>query len=243
MRVLGYKGVSLLSRLIQWRTWSPWTHVAIELDTGEVIDAWKEGVRLIAHPYVGHDPETIVEAFSFDHTRAQYAAISDYLMGHLGSRYDYRAVLRFISRRDPQRENGAYFCSELVALAFVAAGIPLQERAPAHRLSPGDLMMSPRLAHAGYYGTADDYFVAEPEALVRQATMDRIGDKAARIYRAACRETKDGITQRHGGTEKEAHALRASVALCEMELRRHSGTGSPQLAVVAELASRHEREP
>jgi uncharacterized protein YycO len=145
MRILLYQGVSLLSRLIKWRTWSEWSHVAIQVGGGQVIDAWKGGVRLIDNPFEGHDPATVVQVLACSClTAEQEQRIADFLVGEIGAPYDYWGVLRFVSRRD--RPNPLkWFCSELAFAAFQQAGIDLLARVPSWRVSPGDVAHSPLL--------------------------------------------------------------------------------------------------
>ncbi|WP_448577461.1 YiiX/YebB-like N1pC/P60 family cysteine hydrolase [Thermosphaera sp.] len=146
MRILLYRGVSLLSRLIRWRTWSEYSHVALEIHRGEIVDAWKGGVRLIRSPFEGHDPETVVEAYEIAGLRPEQAARAAlFARAQIGKPYDYWGVLRFIIRRDPTQPNDRWFCSELVFAALLHGGVRLLERVPAHRASPGDLARSPLL--------------------------------------------------------------------------------------------------
>ncbi len=146
MRILLYQGRSLLSRSIKFRTWRDYSHAALEIHADEIIDAWKRGVRVIETPHEGHDPETIIHAFRVPPlTDEQRMAIKYFAREQVGRPYDYRGVLRFISRRDPRRQNKKWFCSELVFEAFLRAGIELLARVPSHRVSPGDLALSPLL--------------------------------------------------------------------------------------------------
>ena len=67
-----------------------------------------------------------------------------WLESQIGKRYDYRSVLRFVSRR-PADENDAYFCSELVFRYFEEGGLRLLRGIEAHDVSPRDLSLSPYL--------------------------------------------------------------------------------------------------
>ena len=102
MRILGYKGKSMTSKLIQLQTRSEYSHVAIMLDDLSVVEAWQgTGVR------------------------------KDFLLTQLGKKYDYSSVFRFVTRRDAL-DNDRIFCSELVELAFIRGGLRLLRGNPSH---------------------------------------------------------------------------------------------------------------
>jgi uncharacterized protein YycO len=152
-----------------WRTWSAYSHVAVEISEGEMIDAWKGGVRSIRHPFVGHDAATAIEAFSISNlTARQEVSVAEALRAELGRPYDYRGVLRFISRRDPAEDNRRWFCSELAFDALDRFGCHLLRRVPAWRVSPGMLVTSPFLLLDERLGTAADFAVAGKAAFLRE---------------------------------------------------------------------------
>jgi len=68
----------------------------------------------------------------------------DFAADLVGSGYDYKAVMRFVSRR-PASDNERWFCSELVFAALQSAGISLLSRISAAAVSPGMLALSPLL--------------------------------------------------------------------------------------------------
>jgi uncharacterized protein YycO len=151
MRLLAFKGNSLISKLIRWQTRSEYSHIAIELDSGEIIEAWHRGGVQIHSCRGGlldvHEEGTEIDIYSIDTTLAQETVLTQWLKAQVGDRYDFRSVFRFLSRR-PASENNRWFCSELAAKAAENVGLELQ-RAPAHHLSPRDLAMSPRCEYAG----------------------------------------------------------------------------------------------
>jgi uncharacterized protein YycO len=139
--------VSILSRLIKWRTWSDYSHAAVELNDRSVIDAWKGGVRHVRGPLEGHDPGTVVEAYQFDASPIQVELIESFAKRQVGIPYDYLGVLRFLTRR--KVENRKWFCSELVFAAMVRAGLQPLARILPCQVSPGDLSHSPLLIPDG----------------------------------------------------------------------------------------------
>jgi uncharacterized protein YycO len=55
--------------------------------------------------------------------------------GQIGKPYDWRGVLRFVSRK-PHHVNGAWFCSELVFECLARSGVRLLDRIEASDVSP-----------------------------------------------------------------------------------------------------------
>lgn len=153
-----YRGKSVVSRLIRWRTWSDYSHAAWLCLDGTVLDAWqKGGVRHVANISVGHKPNTPVEFFSVDITPAERIRIEKFLRDQVGKKYDFHGVLKFISRRktthDQQRK---WFCSELVSAAFNRIGHPLLARIRDEQVSPGLLAISPLLHRHSWTKTNGD---------------------------------------------------------------------------------------
>lgn len=149
-----YRGTSLLSRAIQWRTWSCYSHASwICRDRQHCYEAWKEGVtygRIDAH----HKPGTVIDLFEVDLPRKYhyaeaefYREVEKHLATQLGKKYDIRGLLSFVSRREKQNQD-RWFCSELVFWALEQAGALLL-RAPAYKVAPGTLSLSPLLRPVG----------------------------------------------------------------------------------------------
>ena len=138
------RGTSLLSRLIQWQTRSPYSHAAIVTPSGTVIESVEgKGVREvpIEHAY----KHAVYDLFDVSGlSDDQWSDALEWARSKIGSRYDYRGVLRFVSRR-PAELNDKYFCSEFVFAAMLHAGLLLLERIPAHNVSPAILSYSPSL--------------------------------------------------------------------------------------------------
>ena len=152
IRILLYKGKSITSRLIEWQTRSPYSHAAIQLSDGRVVEAvGKYGVHVIDDPRFGHAPGTEIDAYIYHQAvsaAAEYAA-AKWLYQQLGKQYDYRSVFRFMSRV-PASENDRWFCSELVAEFCDRLYRPLfNSRALSHNVSPRDVSMSAELVFWG----------------------------------------------------------------------------------------------
>ena len=140
--LLAYKGVSPLSRLIRWQTRSEYSHIAVEYN-GLVIEAMGTyGRVLLAQDFREfHTPGTVVDVFAVPGLDSDISW--DWALEQVGMPYDYRGVLKFVSRR-PASINGRWFCSELAAAACAVGGVDLL-RIPAHESSPRDVAASPVL--------------------------------------------------------------------------------------------------
>lgn len=160
MRVALYRGVSPLSRAIRWQTRGEYSHAAIVLPCGSVIEAWPGGVQ--ENPCLGkaHTPGTRVDLFDVPGlTGAMVHEVERFLRSEIGCGYDYLGVLRFVSRRRGAHDE-KWFCSELVFEALRRVGIYLLARVEAWRVSPTDLGMSPLLLPAGS-GVTEEYLEDE----------------------------------------------------------------------------------
>lgn len=146
LKILAYRGKSLISRAIRFQTRSNYSHIAVSLPDGSVIEAWHVGgVRHVKNASVGHTPGTQVDVFDIAADYDQAAVIA-YLKSQVGKKYDFRSILRFISRRD-DAHNDKFFCSELSESALLAGGLRLLNGRPSHH-SPRDTVMSPYLIHS-----------------------------------------------------------------------------------------------
>lgn len=148
MKILQYRGVSLISKGIQWQTRSPYSHTAVLLDDEHsVIEAWhKGGVRRLANPFEGHDLKTVIDVYDVE---GDYDAdaVLEFLNSQMGKKYDFWAIGRFLTRRQHQA-NDKWFCSELAVEAFKRGGLELLRGKPS-LLSPRDVALSPYLKRSG----------------------------------------------------------------------------------------------
>jgi uncharacterized protein YycO len=141
VKILLFKGKSLISRLIQWQTRSPYSHVAVQLNDGRIVEAWHIGGvgYLTEHT---HTPKTEIDVFKIE-GEYNILAVEKFLSAQIGKKYDFRSVFRFVSRRDAPADD-RWFCSELVVTAFYMGGLDLLRGAPS-MMSPRDIAMIPRL--------------------------------------------------------------------------------------------------
>lgn len=160
--ILLYRGRGFVSRLIQWGTKSPYSHVAVVVDPEiflavESNTGHQSGVRAIdlrKLPAEELDVFRIRSEFSFDPEK-----VISFLVAHLGAGFDYTGVawlgilkavglLTGLTYRPYNRfqKEKDYFCSELCYEAFQAAGLDIvPEVGEAETTSPADLARSQRL--------------------------------------------------------------------------------------------------
>ena len=156
-----YYGISLISKIIRWRTYGDVSHTAwVSPHSGRVIEAWQQGgVRELDDLNCGHTPGTVIDLYRVEGmTRDKHRAIEDFLRRQVGKKYAFWQILRFITRQadllraDLLRECPcnlrSWFCSELVFTALRLQGLWLLN-APANRVHPTLLGYSPLLIPYG----------------------------------------------------------------------------------------------
>jgi len=144
MRFLLFNGRGFISASIRWQTRSHWSHAALLISDDTIIEAWQgAGVRWKKIT----DWEN-TKTFEVPTTEEQDKAILAFARSQIGQKYDYGSVMRFVSRRSPSK-NSRWFCSELVAASFAAAGVHLFKRIDPAAISPGMLELTP-LAYGQY---------------------------------------------------------------------------------------------
>lgn len=144
MRILAYKGTSLVSRLIRFQTRSVYSHVGLLLYDDSVIEAWGKGVVHVPDFRHLHKPGTHVDVYDIWTLRLYEPGLAEeFAKKQVGKAYDFRMVFRFLSHM-PAAQNDKWFCSELAEAAIEAGGVPLLN-GPAHMHSPRDICMSPVL--------------------------------------------------------------------------------------------------
>lgn len=139
--ILLFKGRGIISTLIRWQTRSPYSHAAILLPDGSIVESWQgKGVRETELT----DWRNIDVFYVPSATQEQWFNILFFMNSRIGKGYDYWGVIRFITRTN-MPPNDKWFCSEIVFEAFKEAGINLLERIDPWEVSPGLLSLSPLL--------------------------------------------------------------------------------------------------
>lgn len=149
-----YYGTSLLSRVIEFRTWSAYSH-ASWIDENDpnwpTIEAWSGGVSEWGSVHDNHAAGTRIDLFVVRLTSGERQGLEAFLRSQFGKLYDFWGLLNFLTRR-PERpqDQEKWFCSELVFAAFEEVKRPLLARIQRWKVSPGLLSYSPLLeAHGG----------------------------------------------------------------------------------------------
>lgn len=143
MNILLFHGRGIVSALIRWQTRGKYSHAALQFKNGSIVEAWQgEGVRLLSKPKHGLSGVDTFAVSGLSEQQERYA--HEFAMARLGHKYDYRGVLRFVSRRKAE-DNERWFCSELVFSTVAYAGVELFARTQAWEVSPSMLARSPYL--------------------------------------------------------------------------------------------------
>lgn len=144
LRVALFSGGDPIAKVVRWQTRSPYSHAAFLLPCGtRVIESYPGvGVRIrhLSREDWDHIDLYEVEKLTLDLSRQVLA----FCERERGKGYDWRSVLRFVSRTSA-KENGRWFCSELVFAALQHVRIDLLARIEAHNVSPGMLALSHKL--------------------------------------------------------------------------------------------------
>lgn len=166
-----FRGTSLVSRLIKWRTWGLYSHVGWVERDGTIRESWHKPDPVTGHngPRKGligdlHVHGTVIDLFSVAMDGADHAALIAYMDDCIrrGIRYDMRGVLGgFLLRRDQSEDDGFMFCSDYMADAFNRIGRPLLARVPSWQVSPSDLSRSPLLKPVGTFVAGENWFDKE----------------------------------------------------------------------------------
>ena len=173
IQIAAYRGKSWVSNTIKLLTYSCYSHIGLLftqdmevhtptgavhlIQTGNVIEAWKGGVKLSETLGTRHERGTVVDLFKLKTpmTLSQAGKIGSFLVAQLGKPYDYINVARFVpvvrlaipSPAPSIWTRSHVFCSELAVEAFGDAGIQLLERCSAWEIPPRDPPRSPLLMH------------------------------------------------------------------------------------------------
>jgi uncharacterized protein YycO len=147
-RIGVYDGLSMVSRVIQWRTWSDVSHVSLITHHGLTLESVPfRGVVKHEGLDAYHRPGTKVDIYRVEHAPALTARIVGFALMQEGKAYDWRGILGFLSRRAGAQNQDRWFCSEYVFEAFRQAGVDLLARVESYQVAPCDILRSPLLTY------------------------------------------------------------------------------------------------
>ncbi len=163
--ILQYRGLSIVSKMIQTVTWSRYSHSAIgNTSTGWVGETWEKGGSSIeASPWANHTPNTPIDIYTLQtdtndqHNKIWQAALH---LATIDAPYDYLSLLGFlpILRHFWQDKLNAYFCSHAVAhCCRIANCLLFSQYTPLYKVSPGLLPWSPRLSFKATVKNNDEW--------------------------------------------------------------------------------------
>jgi len=138
-----YKGFSSVSRAIQAKTHSEYSHCSIVYpDLETVIEAWKEGITK-NHWHGYHQPTTVIEFYKIECSEAQQRGFYEWADLQEGKGYDHKGVINIGLTADIGHGEDNWFCSELLKADFDEQLISTLDVVP-HLCSPRDISMIPK---------------------------------------------------------------------------------------------------
>ena len=148
--LLCFRGHSLISRLIRRITRSAYSHAGLVfLYEGRVycLESVGHGVRLALMSHLVRHYEGGIDYFRIDYPEAVRTQAVGFAFQQLGKFYDQMGLVRFLRalvlKTFPKLpDDDRFFCSELVAWAYLKAESPLVEMAPSYT-DPERLAHSP----------------------------------------------------------------------------------------------------
>lgn len=151
-----HKGRGFIGNLIRWQTRGIYSHASLLLDSKTLFESREfKGVR-VADIYEK-------DRIDFFYVRANVhhqSIILQFLELLKGAKYDYRMVMRFMTRQSETiGSQGKYFCSELVFDALQEAGIDLFINTEGWEVSPHLLSRSPILKQVQYEEILNDRYL------------------------------------------------------------------------------------
>ena len=187
-----FKGKSFISRLIKWRTWGKYSHVAWIVDrefsfmhkgrhyvieAGTIYESWhkkskgakRRGVRKgIAGDL--HKPGTEIDLEAIPLSDAEYQELILFFERKAAdpkAKYGFRGVLSgFTLRKDKAHGKYSVFCSQLLMQGFAFIKFVLLRNIEPYQTSPVDMSHSPIARHVGTWLTGESFEALElPEGL------------------------------------------------------------------------------
>lgn len=148
VKLIFFRGKGIMSALIRWQTRGKFSHVGILFEDGVFFESWtgsakhlwrNGGVTSQMNYQIPKDAAVATVEVPDD----AYAAMQRFALQQRQKRYDYRSVIRFLTRAKPEQDN-KFFCSELV-VEILAAGQVIALCAAPSVISPAVLWWSPNI--------------------------------------------------------------------------------------------------
>lgn len=127
-----------------------WQHAAMYIGNGQMIEAWKDGVRVVPVSMVRNADE--VSVYRVATTDAVRTKAIQWALTKVGLPYDYK-WLTYVGGKEV--EGNSYYCSELIWAAYLKAGGPDIDQNPGWSFRYGYNVAPQELADDG-----DTYLIA-----------------------------------------------------------------------------------
>lgn len=124
------------AKLIEWYTWSEYSHVDLVLPDGNLL-----GSRFIGGVKI-RKPRKFKRELSVVIHNIDEQNIIELLQSQIGKPYDHFGIIGIPLRSRRWQDEDSWFCSELIAWAFDKNGTPLVN-SNSYRVTPRDLLESP----------------------------------------------------------------------------------------------------
>ena len=159
-----FKGKSLVSRLIRWRTWGVYSHVAWIEPDGTIWESWhrkgkgakRNGVRRGVAGDL-HKPGTMVDLYAIELSDDQHADLVAWLewwAANPDASYDFKGVVAgFMLRKRSEHSNTRQFCSEVLMRCLRSVRFSLLINILPEQTAPMDMAHSPAQRFLGSWET------------------------------------------------------------------------------------------
>ena len=147
MQITFHRSNSIISKVIRYVTRGKYSHVAVILNDGSVIDARPfQGVKRHRNINCCNKGDT-VEIYDVKLTPNQEKIIEQFLIKQICKKYDYFSVFNFTlhATEKNRKLKGKWFCGELTFSAFKKAKCNLLNNVDGWKVSPTILSYSPLL--------------------------------------------------------------------------------------------------
>jgi len=127
IQIIAYKGKSLFSKLVRWKTSSQYSHTEVinnyELNGFDTFGAINmKGVMWCKINW--HTKGTPYDVYSIDITEEQYINFWKFLMKQRGKKYDVKGIFGYVANK-PYDDINKWYCSELCFRALERVGVML----------------------------------------------------------------------------------------------------------------------
>ena len=140
--ILLFRGRGIVSNLIRWQSRGQYSHAAILMPDGQIVESW-QGAGVRVKTLSDWDD---IDAFTIPGMPdAAWDDAIGFALDQVGKGYDYVGVARFITRQKGYPDLKKWFCSELVFAALEWVGWAPFDRIEPWAVSPGLLLVSPKL--------------------------------------------------------------------------------------------------